>query len=124
MSSAVKAMVAGIVMASAMGADAAAAASATGQWVVADGSSRISIQSCGAALCGTVLTSSTAAHRGMTILRQMKPAGDDRWVGTILDPRTGSIYHSKMTLEGNRLRVQGCVAGGLICGGQSWTRAQ
>ena len=111
-------------MGSALMAGPGAAASALGQWVVADGSARIAIQSCGSALCGTVLTSSTAAHRGMTILRQMKPDGDDRWVGTILDPRTGSIYHSKMTLQGNRLRVQGCVAGGLICGGQSWTRAQ
>lgn len=103
----------------------ALAGSAVGQWTVSDGSARISIQSCGANLCGTVASAATAAHRGMQILRQMKPSGENHWVGTILDPRTGSVYHSKMTLQGdNKLKVQGCVAGGFLCGGQSWTRAQ
>ena len=54
----------------------------------------------------------------------MKPAGEARWEGTILDPRNGKIYQSNMTLRSvGLLRVEGCVMG-MLCGGETWTRSK
>lgn len=44
--------------------------------------------------------------------------------GSIWAPDRDRIYRSKMTLAGDELTVEGCVAGGLICRGQIWTRVQ
>src|SRR3712207_2872712 len=94
-----------------------------GEWSVADGNAKIRIQPCGANLCGTVAWAKESGHIGMQILRSMKPAGQNRWEGTILDPRNGKIYQSNITLSGsNLLRVQGCIMG-VLCGGETWKRA-
>jgi uncharacterized protein (DUF2147 family) len=92
-----------------------------GEWTVADGSARIGIHSCGANFCGTVTLAKEKDRVGERILRDMKPDGENRWRGTILDPRSGKIYQSTMTLKGSSLRVDGCVMG-FLCGGETWTR--
>ncbi len=93
----------------------------TGEWLVEDGSARIDIQHCGANLCGTVTSAKEKARLGERILRDMKPDGANRWKGTILDPRSGKVYQSTMTLKGNSLRVEGCIMG-MLCGGETWKR--
>ncbi|HEV2603693.1 MAG TPA: DUF2147 domain-containing protein [Microvirga sp.] len=93
-----------------------------GDWLVADGSARINIQPCGPNLCGTVVWAKSGDRLGAQILRAMKPAGDNRWEGTIFDPRSGRTYESKITLRGSSLRVEGCMMG-LLCGGETWTRS-
>ncbi len=103
---------------------ASASASPLGEWTVADGSGRINIQRCGAHLCGVVSWSKEDGRIGTQILRSMKPAGNARWEGTILDPRNGKIYQSSMTLRNvGLLRVEGCVMG-VLCGGETWTRSK
>ena len=92
-----------------------------GEWLVADGSARIGIHACGANLCGTVTSSKEKGRVGERILRDMKPDGENRWTGTILDPRSGKIYQSTMTLKGSILRVDGCFMN-VLCGGETWTR--
>ena len=42
--------------------------------------------------------------------------------GTIWNPSDGETYSSEMQLEGNVLKVDGCVA--FICKEQTWTRVQ
>ncbi len=92
-----------------------------GEWVVADGTARIGIHACGENLCGTVTLAKEKGRLGERILRDMKPDGANRWKGTILDPRSGKVYQSTMTLKGNSLRVEGCIMG-MLCGGETWTR--
>jgi uncharacterized protein (DUF2147 family) len=60
----------------------------------------------------------------LLVLIDMKPTKKDRWEGQTYNPKSGNTYSSNMTLKsGDVLRVEGCVLGGLFCGGQTWTRA-
>ena len=55
-------------------------------------------------------------------LINMTPEGS-KWTGRIYDPDSGRNYNSTIAMKGsNALRVQGCVFGGIFCGGQTWTR--
>jgi uncharacterized protein (DUF2147 family) len=117
----------------------ALAAEPTGEWLVADGSARISIAPCDNALWGTVSwvrkpgydrNNPDPAKRGrpivgVPILRNMKPAGPNKWEGEVYNAKSGKMYSAKITLLGNdRLKIEGCVLGGIFCGGENWTRVQ
>ena len=116
---------------------AAVAQAATGEWLVANGKARIRISPCGGALCGAISWLQTPtkdennpdpAKRnrslvGTQILRGMRPAGPNRWEGEIYNAENGQIYAGSISITGaDMLRVEGCVLGGLICGGENWTR--
>jgi uncharacterized protein (DUF2147 family) len=76
----------------------------------------VRIEQCGQNLCGI------AAPNGEKILINMKPSGT-KWTGRIHDPDSGKTYDSNIAMKGpNTLRVQGCVFGGMFCGGQTWNR--
>ena len=63
-----------------------------------------------------------AVKSGEKILINMPPEGS-KWTGRIYDPDSGRNYNSTIAMKGsNALRVQGCVFGGIFCGGQTWTR--
>jgi uncharacterized protein (DUF2147 family) len=116
----------------------AQSASPEGLWLVKDHTGRIRVEQCSGRLWGTIAWQKTpkkddqnpnAALRsrpllGAAILIGMRPSGANRWEGDIYNPQNGSIYKSKMTLQpsGNVLEIQGCVLGGLICGGENWSR--
>jgi uncharacterized protein (DUF2147 family) len=101
---------------------------------------------CGGALCGTIVwlkepddpdtgKPKTDTHNadeskrgqplvGLTIVLGMKPSGADKWSGQVYSPEDGKTYSGNLTMQGaNALRLEGCVLGGLICKGQTWTRA-
>lgn len=62
---------------------------------------------------------------GKNIIEDMEPEGANAWNnGTIWAPDDDETYTSEMALEGDVLRVSGCVLAGLICRGQNWTRVQ
>lgn len=62
---------------------------------------------------------------GELIIENMKANGANAWSdGTIWASNDGSVYASKLKLDGDVLEVSGCVLGGLICGGQDWTRVK
>jgi uncharacterized protein (DUF2147 family) len=102
--------------------------SAQGLWRTATAKSGASldvrIAPCGALLCGTI----AAAHDtdrtdlvGRAILSGMKPDGPGKWSdGAIWAPDDDRTYRARMTLDGDALKVQGCVA--VFCRGQTWTR--
>jgi uncharacterized protein (DUF2147 family) len=95
-----------------------------GEWFVEGGFARVSVQPCGAAVCGSISWSQRGGEVGTQILRNMKPAGSSKWEGTIYDPQSGRTYESTITLQSpGALRVEGCVLG-FLCGGQTWTRAK
>ena len=117
----------------------ALAADPTGDWHVADKTAVIRIASCGEALCGTIASTLTpgidehnpdpSMHNrpivGVQILLGMRLNDLGRWKGEIYNPENGKTYLGYISLTGDDvLRIDGCVLGGLLCGGENWTRAQ
>ena len=113
----------------------AMADAATGVWKTEAGDTggwlHVKIASCGTALCGTIDMAYNAdgsdhasyEHVGKRMIWDMKSAGDGSYSGgKIWAPDKDKTYKSKMSLSGNKLTVKGCVAGGAICRGQTWTK--
>ena len=47
---------------------------------------------------------------GLTVMNGMAPNGQNTWKGTIYNPDDGNTYRATMRLNGNVMKVQGCVA--------------
>lgn len=107
---------------------AALAADASGDWVRANGASKTRIAPCGSALRGKLVwlrdpredtENPDAAKRGrpllgVQIVQSMQPTGTD-----------GKTYTGFIALTGaDKLKLKDCVMAGLICKGETWTRAQ
>jgi len=119
---------------------AALAQDAKGEWVRPNGASKIQISSCGSALCGKLVwlkdprndTENPDASKrgrslvGVQIVQSMKPTGKDgQWKGKVYNAEDGKTYTGLMQLTaGNKLKLEGCVMGGLICKGETWTRTR
>ncbi|MEQ9695471.1 DUF2147 domain-containing protein [Shimia sp. SDUM112013] len=119
------------------GATVAAADPAAGVWKTAPGDTggylHVTIAPCGSAICGTIKeaydkngnVSPNYEHKGKKMLWDMKAEGNGAYGGgKIWAPDSDKTYKSKMSLSGSKLNVKGCVAGGMICRGQDWTRIQ
>lgn len=114
------------------------AADATGTWARPTGSSRIEIAPCGNALCGTLVwlkdprndvNNPDPAKRekpllGTQIVLGMTPTGKDgSWKGQVYNAEDGKTYKGYITLEGaDKMKLEGCVLGGLFCKGETWSR--
>lgn len=134
------AVVAGLTMAAAAVATPALAADATGTWMRPSGTSQIRISSCGSALCGQLVwlkdkskkdvKNPDAAKRSRSLLGvrtvyDMKPNGNGEWKGKVYNAEDGKTYSGKMELTApNKLKLSGCVMGGLICKGETWNRVK
>ena len=59
---------------------------------------------------------------GRQIVIDMVNQGGGEYEGSVWRPSNNKIYIGKMSVSGNALRLRGCVAGGLICASQNWTR--
>jgi uncharacterized protein (DUF2147 family) len=108
-----------------------------GTWRVTDGTANIEIAPCYNALCGTVAWSDKPDQKdnknpdvslrnrpvlGIMVLQNMQPQGD-KWVGSVYNARDGHTYDAKISMRGDdTLRMEGCLPGGVICGGQNWSR--
>ena len=114
-----------------------AADSVEGTWRTAEGESGghlyVTIAPCGAALCGTIAKAFKAGgdpspeyeNLGKALIWDMTAEGGNAYGGgRIWAPDTGKTYKAKMALSGQTLTVKGCVAGGVICRGQDWTRVK
>lgn len=90
----------------------------------------VEIAPCGEKLCGTMIRSFGPDNKpmdspniGRNLVWDMESRGGGAYAnGQIWDPGADRTYRSKMELSGDRLKVSGCVAGGLICRGQTWLR--
>jgi uncharacterized protein (DUF2147 family) len=115
------------------------AAEPNGEWLVEDGLARIRVEKCTDRYWGVVSWEKTPggldnqnpdpAKRtrptlGMPILLGMATASDpDTWEGEIYNSRNGKTYSARIILkQPDVLRVEGCLVGGFLCGGQNWTR--
>lgn len=60
---------------------------------------------------------------GLPILLNMKRVEGNRWDGQVYNAENGKTYTSRISLvKDDVLRIEGCVFGGLFCGGENWTR--
>ncbi|WP_322865384.1 DUF2147 domain-containing protein [Aquicoccus sp. G2-2] len=114
-----------------MGAGVAMADPAEGMWKtqVDDGAyAHVKMSKCGQDICGVIAKSFKAEgeynspNKGKMLVRHMKPNGDGSYNGEVWRPSNNKIYVGKMSVNGNKLVLKGCVVGGLICSGQTWTR--
>jgi uncharacterized protein (DUF2147 family) len=124
----------------------AAAADPRGVWLVEDKSAQIQIENCGGGLWGIVVWERMPGHDnenpdpalrgrptlGIPVLLGMRPAapqGPDGtaavWRGQIYNAMNGRTYEASIKLTNpDVLHLEGCVLGGLFCGGQDWTRVK
>ena len=88
----------------------------------------VQISPCGGAFCGTIVKTfkGKEAYKSPNIGKQivigMTPAGGGAYTGKVLRPADNKIYNGKAAVSGGSMKLSGCVAGGLICKTQTWTR--
>lgn len=113
------------------GAGAAMAEPALGTWKTAvdDGAfAHVEMANCGANVCGKIARTFNdsgeykSENIGKTLVIDMKPDGSGNYAGKVWRPSNDKIYIGKMTVSGDSLKLSGCVAGGLICSKQTWSR--
>lgn len=111
----------------------AAADPAFGLWKTQpdDGSyAHIQVKQCGATICGTIAKSFNSGgefvskNNGKKLILSMENKGGGKYTGKIWRPSNDKIYTGKMSLNGNKMVMKGCVLGGLACKGQTWTRVK
>jgi len=102
-----------------------ALADPVGEWRIADGSADVAIEACGDNLCGFVSWSQDGESVvGKEVLISMRPKGA-LWSGTVVNVRDGQKYVARLSMQDDEtLKVEGCVIGGMICGGQHWARVR
>jgi uncharacterized protein (DUF2147 family) len=103
---------------------------ANGTWMLNSGKVTVRITPCGPNLCGAIVGLAKPLDKkgrpkvdkdnpnkslrnrpliGLTILANMKSAGENKWRGTIYNADDGRTYSSYMKLSGNNMEVKGCV---------------
>jgi uncharacterized protein (DUF2147 family) len=123
-----------------------ALADPSGTWLTEQGRARVRIADCGGTLCGTIVglkepndpdtgkpkldkNNTDASKRtrpliGVAMVFGLKPDGANKWSAQVYNPDDGKTYSGNIIEQGaNALKMEGCVLGGLICKGQTWTRA-
>jgi uncharacterized protein (DUF2147 family) len=114
----------------------------SGTWVMDNGKVTVAVDECGENnLCGKIVALAKPLDKhgkpkvdkenpdpslrsrpviGLTILRNMRAEGDNKWVGTIYNADDGNTYSSVMKLSGDLMKVKGCVV--FICKSMSFKR--
>ena len=119
-----------------------ASADPKGLWLAQDGA-HVKVGSCGAGLCATIASPSSAVDPetgrpwtdkynpdpalrgrpliGVPVLYGLVPDGPGRWSGRLYNVDNGNSYSGHLLELGpTTIRVEGCAIG--ICGGQNMTR--
>lgn len=116
-----------------LGATAASADPVEGVWQtqVDDGSyAHVTIAPCGAAFCGVISRTFKdgaeyqSPNLGKQIVIDMAPQGDGTYDGKVWRPSNDKVYVGGIELNGDSMKLAGCVAGGLICKKQTWSRVK
>lgn len=111
----------------------------TGIWLVADRTAQMKMELCADGYYASIdwekkpgsdannpdPTKRGRPLTGVSILMAMKPTKTNEWDGQVYNPKDGQVYHAHMVLpRRDALRIEGCVLGGLICDGETWTRVE
>ncbi|MCT4559706.1 MAG: DUF2147 domain-containing protein [Pelagimonas sp.] len=114
-----------------LGAGMAAAEPIVGTWKTQpdDGSyAHVKIAPCGSAFCGVISKTFNdsgeynSPNKGKKLVRDMKAKGGGAYEGKVWRPSNGKIYLGKAQISGSKMQLKGCVAGGLLCSKQTWTK--
>ena len=90
----------------------------------------VAVKPCGPAFCGTIVKTFKgkdeyqSPNLGKQIVTGMTPDGSGGYKGKVLRPADNKVYNGKAAVSGGTMKLSGCVAGGLICKSQTWTRLQ
>lgn len=101
-----------------------------GRWRVADGTAIIKVYPCGGAVCGAVAAApppqpGEKSAVGIRILIGLRPDGEG-FSGKIYNLDNGQYYDGSLLpgADADHLKIRGCVAGGGLCGGETWRRVK
>lgn len=90
----------------------------------------VNMYTCGSKICGKIVRTFNASgeykspNLGKDIVRNMAPNGANAYKGKVWRPSNDKIYIGKIALSGNSMKLSGCVAGGLLCSKQTWSRVK
>jgi len=123
-----------------------AAVDLRGVWLVEDQTGEIEIENCAGLIWGIVVWERTPGRDsenpdaslrgrptlgipillGMRSVTEPHPDGPQTiWRGQIYNSRNGKTYDASIKpVDADTLHLEGCVLGGLFCGGQNWTRVK
>ncbi len=88
----------------------------------------VTIGPCGPNFCGVISRTFKGTEEyqsenlGKTLVIDMAPQGDGNYEGKVWRPSNDKIYYGTIALNGDQMALAGCVAGGLICSKQTWTK--
>lgn len=88
----------------------------------------VTMAPCGPNFCGVITRTFQGADEypseniGKTLVIDMAAQGDGTYEGKVWRPSNDKVYIGNIALKGDTMALAGCVAGGLICSTQSWTR--
>lgn len=88
----------------------------------------IKVLPCGSNFCGIIHRSFgpngefKSENNGKQLMRSMAPQGGGKYEGRVWRPSNNKVYLGKAEVSGNKMQLRGCVAGGLFCAKQTWTR--
>ncbi len=88
----------------------------------------VDISACGGAFCGVIARTFNSSgeyqseNLGKTIVIDMVPQGEGEYRGQVWRPSNDKIYIGKISISGDQMALRGCIAGGLLCSSQDWTR--
>lgn len=99
-----------------MGATAFAAEPIEGSWKRGNGTV-IKFAACSSGFCGTVMT---GKYKGQSIGTMSGSGASYKGKINVLDE--GKTYSGKASVNGNAMKMSGCVMGGLICKGEDLVR--
>lgn len=104
------------------------AADPYGVWRRTEDGTTFSFFRCGSGLCVKVKGVTDPADNkyiGSMVFSGAQKIGPNVWQGQVKNLEDGQMYMGKITVDGpDSLTLDGCVLGGAICKGETWTRVQ
>ena len=97
----------------------------TGTWTRPSTGTVVKFYNCGDQLCAKIVgvkDKSKQGTVGTVIMSGASKSGENTWKGDLLNVEDGQTYNGVVTLTGGGLSLKGCVLGGIICKGETWTR--
>lgn len=85
---------------------------------------------CGPNFCGKIVRTFKGGaeykseNLDKTLVIDMAAQGEGEYVGRVWRPSNTKIYAGTISLNGDALKLAGCVAGGLLCSRQTWMRVK
>jgi uncharacterized protein (DUF2147 family) len=101
------------------------AAEPYGTWQRPSTGTQVKFYACGDKLCAKIVGVKDKAKQGTVgtvIMSGASKSGEGTWKGDLLNTDDGQTYSGVVTLSGGGLTLKGCVLGGIVCKGETWTR--